>query len=410
MAPVSTSPAPVATTSASVNKAVFPDGYKTSGQHPANYSLLQPYDAFPKQITGPTVWAKEHYQNHPERWTHVFSESEIAELSRAADDFLAAGHPLTGMTKEKFPLPTLAPFFQSVRNELLNGKGFILFKGVPVQEWSLEKCAAAYLGFGAYFGYFVSQNGKGHVLGHVKDLGEDPTQKDRVRIYRTNAKQYFHTDGADLVGLLCLAKALEGGESDIVSTHHVFNYLQQHHSDVVQTLVEPNWWFDRKGEVSAGQEPYYRSAIVYLERESSADGREPRVWARFDPNNVTSLARFNSGLNAAIPPLSEKQLHALKTLEDTCTALSLHMILDPGDIQLLSNTHVFHARTAYKDYPPRSLDEAGRERKRRHLMRLWLSVPEAEGGWRTPLQDHAEVKRGGIQVDDVSPRCPIDAE
>lgn len=72
----------------------------------------------------------------------------------------------------------------------------------------------AYMGMGAFFGYFTSQNGRGHVLGHVKDLGEDPTAKDRVRIYRTNAKQYFHTDGADLVGLLCIAKALEGGESE----------------------------------------------------------------------------------------------------------------------------------------------------------------------------------------------------
>jgi len=67
----------------------------------------------------------------------------------------------------------------------LNGKGFILFQGVPVQEWGLQKSAVFYMGLGAYFGYFVSQNGKGHVLGHVKDLGEDPTQKDRVRIYRT---------------------------------------------------------------------------------------------------------------------------------------------------------------------------------------------------------------------------------
>lgn len=44
------------------------------------------------------------------------------------------------------------------------------------------------MGLGAYFGYFTSQNGRGHVLGHVKDLGEDPNAKDRVRIYRTNAK------------------------------------------------------------------------------------------------------------------------------------------------------------------------------------------------------------------------------
>ena len=261
------------------------------------------------------------------------------------------------------------------------------------------------MGLGAYFGYFVSQNGKGHVLGHVKDLGEDPTQKDRVRIYRTNAKQYFHTDGTDLVGLLCMAKALEGGESDICSTHHVWNTLQKERPDVAKTLTTPNWYFDRKGEVSEGQDPWYKSAIMFLENDAQG-----RVWARLDPNNVTSLARYNSGPDARIPPLSDAQQEALKVFEETCTRLALHMVLDPGDIQLLSNTHVFHARTAYKDYPPGSIDESGRARVRRHLMRLWLAVPEDEGGWKLPLPDSKEKKRGGIQVDNTAPTCPIDAE
>ena len=114
-------------------------------------------------------------------------------MGNAADVFISSSTPLTGITKDNFSLPTLSPFFQSVRNELINGKGFILFKGVPVQEWGLQKSATAYMGLGAYFGYFVSQNGRGHVLGHVKDLGEDPTQKDKVRIYRTNAK-YVHLE------------------------------------------------------------------------------------------------------------------------------------------------------------------------------------------------------------------------
>ncbi|CAK1365988.1 hypothetical protein CB0940_09566 [Cercospora beticola] len=390
-----------------VSKAIFPDGHKTSGQHNPIPELIRPYEEFPKEIVGQTVWKAEDYRNNPERWTHGFSEEEIAELGKAADEYIAAGHPLTGMKKELFPLPKLAPFFGTVRNEIVNGKGFILFKNVPVEEWGLHKSAVAYMGLGAYFGYFVSQNGKGHVLGHVKDLGEDPTQKDRVRIYRTNAKQYFHTDGADLVGLLCMAKALEGGESDIVSTHHVFNVLQKERPDVVKTLVTPNWYFDRKGEVSEGQDPWYKSAIVYLENDPSGS---PRVWAKFDPNNVTSLARFNSGPDARIPPLSEEQKEALKVFEETCTRLSLHMILDPGDIQLLANTHVFHARTAYKDYPPGSVDEKGRERVRRHLMRLWLAVPEDEGGWKLPFHDSNERKRGGIQVNDTAPVCPIDAE
>lgn len=226
-------------------------------------------------------------------------------------------------------------------------------------------------------------------------------------MYSCKTRQYFHTDGADLVGLLCIAKALEGGESDIVSTHDVVNHLQRDHPDVVETLATPDWYFDRKGEVSDGADPWYKSSILYLEADPNGS---PRVWSRFDPNNVTSLARFNTGPDARIPPLSEKQKHALQVFQETCTKLALHMILDPGDIQLLSNTHVFHARTAYKDYPPGSVDEQGRARVRRHLMRLWLAVPESEGGWKLPFHDSNEKKRGGIQVNYNAPVCPIDAE
>lgn len=181
-----------------------------------------------------------------------------------------------------------------------------------------------------------------------------------------------------MVGLLCIAKALEGGESDIVSTHHIFNTLQREHPDVVETMCKPNWYFDRKGEVGEGQDPYYKSAIFFTEYDPNGN---PRVWSKFDPMNVISLGRFSEGPDARIPPLSEAQHKALKVFDETCQRLALHMILDPGDIQLLSNMQVYHARTAFKDYPPGSVDERGKERVRRHLMRLWLAVPESEGGW-----------------------------
>lgn len=205
-----------------------------------------------------------------------------------------------------------------------------------------------------------------------------------------------------------MAKSLEGGESDIASTHHVFNTLQQEHPDVVETLCTPNWYFDRKGEVSEGQDPWYKSAILFMEHDPA--GGSPRVWSKFDPMNVNSLARFSSGPDARIPPVSDAQKRALQILDDTCQRLALHMILDPGDIQFLCNMHVYHARTAYKDYPPGSVDESGRLRQRRHLMRLWLATPESEGGWKTPFHDSNHAKRGGIQVNDNPPTCPFDAE
>ncbi|KAG0650771.1 Taurine hydroxylase SAT17 [Hyphodiscus hymeniophilus] len=379
----------------SIDTKTFPDGIKTSGQHPPQPEYLRPYSDFPKEITGETVWKAEDYTNNPERWVHVFSEEEIAELSAVSDKFLANKTPLTGISKGNFHLPKLSVLLNSIKLEILNGKGFILFKGFPVEKWGNHKSAVAYMGLGTYLGYFVSQNGRGHVLGHVKDLGEDAKQIDKVRIYRTNARQFFHADDSDIVGLLCIARALEGGESDIVSSHHVWNTLQKERPDVAETLTKPIWYFDRKGEVSEGEEPYIRTSVFYLEK-----GPNGRVYSKWDPYYVKSLDRFmNAGV---IPRLSPEQVEAAKVLEDTCHRLRLHMILEVGDIQFLSNEHVLHARTEYKDHAPPT--------PRRHLMRLWLATPEAEGGWKLPFHDSAEKKRGGIQVNDQPPVAPLDAE
>lgn len=170
------------------SKSLFPDGIRTSGQHAPIYDLLKPYRSFPKLITGPTVWRKEDYVDQPEKWTHPFTEAEIAELSAAADAFIEQGIPLTGITKENFPLPNLTALLTDLRQDLINGKGFILFKGFPAGQWSPLKTSVAYMGLGTYLGYFLSQNGLGHVLGHVKDVGDDATQIDKVRIYRTKAR------------------------------------------------------------------------------------------------------------------------------------------------------------------------------------------------------------------------------
>lgn len=230
---------------------------------------------------------------------------------------------------------------QVLRDDLLDGKGFILFKRFPAGEWGAHKNAVAYMGLGTYLGYFISQNGRGHVLGHVKDVGDDPSAIDRVRIYRTTARQFFHADPGDIVGLLCVNRAQEGGESDIVSIHHVWNTLQREHPDVAELLTRPVWYFDRKGEVSAGEEEYIKTAVFFLEPRGKG-----RVYVKWDPYFVRSLTRFSD--KGVIPPLSDEQVRALQILEETCQRLSLHMVLEVGDIQFVSDAHLLHARTEYK--------------------------------------------------------------
>lgn len=97
------------------NKAIFPDGLKTSGQHNPIYSQLTPPSQFPQEISGPTVWQAEDYLEHPERWTHVFSNDEVAELSDAAEAYLKSGKPLTAMAK-------VGGYFQKSRPKLADYK------------------------------------------------------------------------------------------------------------------------------------------------------------------------------------------------------------------------------------------------------------------------------------------------
>jgi hypothetical protein len=85
-----------------VDPKIFPDGIRTSGQHPPFYDVLSPYSDFPKKITGPTVWKAEDYINDPEQWVHEFSDEEIRELSNAADKFLADEITLTGISQVSF--------------------------------------------------------------------------------------------------------------------------------------------------------------------------------------------------------------------------------------------------------------------------------------------------------------------
>jgi hypothetical protein len=110
-----TAPHLLSNTQKSVDRKIFPDGIKTSGQHPPLQEYLRPYSDFPKEITGETVWKAEDYNNNPERWVHVFSEEEIAELSAVADNFIADKTPLTGISKVCLTTYCTQPYLTSSR-------------------------------------------------------------------------------------------------------------------------------------------------------------------------------------------------------------------------------------------------------------------------------------------------------
>lgn len=102
-----------------IDRNIFPDGLKTTGQHPPLYDQLQPFEKFPKEISGPTVWKAEEYRDNPEKWTHRFTDEEIEELSTAADNFIASKTPLTGISKVCNSFLTVACSDAVIRTDLV---------------------------------------------------------------------------------------------------------------------------------------------------------------------------------------------------------------------------------------------------------------------------------------------------
>src|SRR3989441_8101557 len=134
-------------------------------------------------VVGPTVWYGDQLASRND-WIRHFSAAELEEVAEAVRAYRAREAALSEISPATFPLPALGPVLRAVLTELLEGRGFIMLRGLPLERWASDERAIAYLGIGSWLGRPRSQNAKGHLLGHVKDLGLD-IRDSNVRYYST---------------------------------------------------------------------------------------------------------------------------------------------------------------------------------------------------------------------------------
>ena len=262
-------------------------------------------------------------------WIERLTYSEIAEVEAAILVAKRSNRDLAAITAEEVSLPTLGPHLQDLLDEVLNGRGFVLIKGLPVERWSKRDAAIAFLVIGVHLGNLRMQNAEGHLLGHVRDLGrssDDPN----TRIYQTRERQTHHTDSSDVVGLLCLRAAKSGGLSSLVSSTTIFNEMLRRRPDLLSVLFDPIET-DRRGEVPQGSKPYFNIPIF-----NYSHGLVSAIYQR---QYIESARRFEG-----VEPLSSLQIEALDLLDELANdpKLNLMMELQPGDIQLVHNHTILH--------------------------------------------------------------------
>ncbi|MGA8400101.1 MAG: TauD/TfdA family dioxygenase [Stellaceae bacterium] len=323
-------------------------------------------------IEGPSAWIGAELARHPETWIYQLSAAEIAEIEAAVAK--VRGRDLAGLSRADFALPMLGPALENMREEVLNGRGFVLIRGLPVKGKPIEDSAAAYWAIGTRFGNPRSQNAMGHLLGHVRDLGV-ATSDPNVRTYQTTERQHFHTDSCDIVGLLCLKSARQGGLSSIVSSMAMYNKMAQRRPDLAARLFLP-FSTDRRGEVPVGEKPYF-DIPVYNDYQG-------HLSAIYSGTYIRSGQRFPEARR-----LTAEDHEALEMFDDLANdqELRLDMELRPGDMQFLHNHTCLHDRTAFVDWPE--------PERKRHLLRLWLAAPGAR-----PLPEIFVARYGSTTVGD----------
>lgn len=283
-------------------------------------------------------------------WIHHLSPALTEALDGAMRQVAAKGLAAPGFEKADFPLPeAVLGEVAGFSDELENGRGFIVVRGLSADRYNEDELAILYYGLGLHMGRPVTQNQRGELIGVVANVG-DQTQKS-TRVYETNAYLPYHTDLSDVVGLLCIRKAREGGLSSLVSAATIYNEILEKYPEYLSLLYRP-FWCDHLGDELPTLTP------IFSHHEGKLSCRYLRAYIEL-------------GQERRELPLSRVEVEALdlfdKLIHDP--ALRLDMMMEPGDIQFCNNYAVMHSRTHFEDF-----DEP---EKRRKLLRLWLKMPNA---------------------------------
>lgn len=287
-------------------------------------------------------------------WTLALSDQDKEELDAALRIALSHSSNLLDISRENFPLPNLTTKLAEVERELIDGRGFVRISTLDRDRYDDDELTMLYWGIGMHLGDPWPQNKHGHVMGDVTDQGkrsDDPTTRgNEIGQVALN----YHSDGSDLVGLLCLHPAKSGGASCVANVVAIYNTLVETHPDLMAVLFDDLPW-DFRGEEPAGGTPYYMRP-VFTEHNG-------RLFCRFVAPYIKSSQRHPEA-----PRLDAKVIEALDMISSMAERdeFNVYMTLNPGEMQFINNYHVLHGRTAYEDDPENGF--------KRHLKRLWLST------------------------------------
>jgi hypothetical protein len=308
----------------------------------------------PRPLETHVDWMHDDVQDESQ-WTYTLTGSDQRELANALAVAKSHSDNLLDIGIEHFPLDKLASSLKKIERDLIDGpRGFVRIRALESDKYSDEDLTMLYWGIGIHLGDPWPQNHYGHVMGDVTDQKkalDDPTLRGNEI---GGIGLDYHTDGADLIGLMCLRPAKSGGQSCVANVVAIYNELVRSRPELIAALYEP-MPYDARGEQAKGGKPYYTFPVF--------TDHDDRLFVRFIPQYILASQKHEG-----VPRISDTAREALSVISEMARQpkYNVYMDLRPGDIQFINNYHVLHGRSAYED------DVANGYK--RHLKRLWLST------------------------------------
>lgn len=299
-------------------------------------------------VTGPPAWTAKDYIDDTS-YIHHLTEHDLADIKAGLAQLKVHGKKFPHFGQQDFPLQHLATKLTQLVDDLENGRGFFLLRGLPLEQFTQEQQHTIYYGIGLHLGIPVGQNPRGDILGAVENVG-DPNDK-QTRVYETNLFLPYHTDPSDVVGLLSLRKAKQGGLSSLVSSAAIYNQILSEYPEYLG-LYYKTYYYAHLGK----QRPTPSPLFSYHKGKLSC--RYLRQYIEL-------------GHEMLEHPLSQVELKALDIFDEIMLReeMRLNMMLEPGDMQFANNYLVLHSRNSFEDHEDVN--------QRRKLLRLWLKMPNA---------------------------------
>lgn len=302
-------------------------------------------------ISGPSAWRGDELAGSSE-WIYTLNDAERSELEMLGRRFVSDDPDLRTVTAGDYPFDVCTGLNDECARQMDGGRGFILVRGLHTEDNGDILAAAIFFVMGLHLGQPIGQNQMGDLLDHVVATSNKTMADPTALPSRVRDRLPFHSDSSDVVALMCLRGAKEGGASSLVSGTTIYNEILRRRPDLASLLFDTFHWDWRRQDPDSPELTYTSPIISYV------DG----ICSTYAGNSMI----FSAQEYPDVPRLTPGQIEVLHLFDEISQepGLPIDMHFQPGDVQWLLNYAALHSRTSYVDFPD--------PRRRRHLLRLWL--------------------------------------